>query len=687
MNAMDIMTGLNGVRDSYVADAGEFRQGKQKPAGLPKRRMWLIAAIVALTLLLVGCAALYVLRLQDMAFGEDLVETPQGGVETWSKLSLQGVKGTPGYNAVREWYEWLQSYDPDDAIYHSDEAFSEDFGDAYYAYNIYTREMKDKLDEICGKYHLNLLGKMYFDPDEAAACKALGIQGILRPGIPAETDFGGMRYYADGSFTVEGTVALTETVWPYEELLSFSCARKDSFSDVYAAVGPEGSYEEWNYRTSYGADVLIVQEKKNGSGHHAFIIADQADFVFFLNMNEYDREWTKEGLESYAEAFDFTLQPQRVSQQALAEAEERKDAYDEEWAAQYSKRARSYTELGYDSRIKSRMEFSTHPSQLGFAVMDLDGDGVEELIVGENGYIIAVYSKIDGGTQYLMPPVFAFEGMIEESFSYLNRIGVGTSAGYSYIYLCKDNVLAYVSVTTQGEINYSFAKPENGKYVWDNAVHYTPRNQDNPWNLYQDLSAPIVAVPITQEQFEAIVQSHPQVLIELTPITQYPLADSSPSGIGAPDDVYTSYGALLAGLFAPENWQYCRIDLDGDGQDELFLTQGAWKGVLTMKDGQVKILECGENLQICKGNYIAYTRKYADGNSAVSFYRVENGKTVLADYLRYDAGKDPDSPWFYSVDGQDDTLRPISQEKYDSILAKYTPMELEMAPVSEYHVS
>ena len=41
--------------------------------------------------------------------------------------------------------------------------------------------MKDKLDEICAKYHLNLLGKMYVDPDEAAACKALGIQGNSAP--------------------------------------------------------------------------------------------------------------------------------------------------------------------------------------------------------------------------------------------------------------------------------------------------------------------------------------------------------------------------------------------------------------------------------------------------------------------------------------------------------------------------
>ena len=160
MNAMDLMTGLNNVRDKFVVSAGEFRQGQREVRALPKRKLWLIAAVIALALLLVGCAVVYVLRLQDMAFGQETQEAFEGDIRNRTLLSLQGVKGTPGYQATKEWYEWLQTYDTDMSIYHSEEAFSEDFGDDYYAYNLYTREMKDKLDEICAKYHLNLLGKM-----------------------------------------------------------------------------------------------------------------------------------------------------------------------------------------------------------------------------------------------------------------------------------------------------------------------------------------------------------------------------------------------------------------------------------------------------------------------------------------------------------------------------------------------
>ena len=57
MKAIDLLVGFNSVKDSYVISAEEFRQGKRKR--LPTRKMWLIAAVIALTLLLVGCAVAY----------------------------------------------------------------------------------------------------------------------------------------------------------------------------------------------------------------------------------------------------------------------------------------------------------------------------------------------------------------------------------------------------------------------------------------------------------------------------------------------------------------------------------------------------------------------------------------------------------------------------------------------------
>ena len=686
MNPMDIMKGLNGIKDSFIMDAQDFRQGKRKVRHIPHKKLWLIAAIIALALLLVGCTVVYVLRLQDMAFGQDTQEVLGSGVQDRTLLSLQGVKGTPGYQATKEWHEWLKTYDPDDRIYHSQEAFSEDFGDDYYAYNLYTREMKDKLDEICGKYHLNLLGKMYVDPDEAAACKALGIQGILRSDARAQTNFGSVRYYADGSFTVEGKMTLETQVWPYEEIVTFSCCRKDSFSDLYGSVGPEGTYEEWTYTTSQGVDVLLVLEQRNAVNQPAFLMADRGEYVFTFHALEYDRAWTREALEAYAEAFDFTIQPQRVHQEALAQTQQRREEADEEIAQDFDKKAHFYSDLGYDARIKSKMEISTHPLQLGFCLMDLDGDGAEELIVGENGYIMDVYTKRDDGTQKIMTPTFGFFGMIQESCRYIDSMGE-IHASNSYMYLCEDHTLAYVSVTTSGQKAYYFAKVENGKYTWTDCVFYYPNveyYQDNPWISIPDMNNSHIKVPITEEIFNQVVQSHPRVPLTFIPISQFPLPDNAPSGITGEDMVYGSISQLLEDLKGDGSddtpWNYSLLDLDGDGQDELFLTKGAWKGVLTVKNGRVKILECGQDIRICKGNYILHTCSYLDGNSATSVYKVQNGNAILVDYVRYDNSRE--NPWLYAPDAQDESLKPITQQQYEDILSKYEAMTPEMHPVS-----
>ena len=61
MKAIDLLVGFGSVKDSYVISAEEFRQGKQKAKmkRLSTRKMWPIAAVIALTLLLVGCAVAY----------------------------------------------------------------------------------------------------------------------------------------------------------------------------------------------------------------------------------------------------------------------------------------------------------------------------------------------------------------------------------------------------------------------------------------------------------------------------------------------------------------------------------------------------------------------------------------------------------------------------------------------------
>lgn len=395
MTSMELFDILGTARDSYVQQAQYIRSGKYpaKNRKLTERQLLLMAAVVALTFLLVGCAVVYVLSLQDMTFGTKVQEYYDGSSREVTLLSIQGIRGTPGYQATKEWYEWLENYDTDLAVYKSDEAFSEDFGEEYWEYNLYSWEMKDKLDEICTKYGLELLGKMYMDPDAEAACKALQIPGIFRPGVKAEADFDPFCYYANGSFRLEDSVTLEGM---NEHIVIFRCHRKDAFTDLYSSVGPEGTYEEWTYTTSYGVDVLMVL-RKGGVRRSFSIYADRGAYVYLLDITEFEDMPLPDraGMEAYAAAFDFSMEPQRASSKDRKATEERRAEADRQFAAGRKKHYYNgfrispdgvlYPPEGYSDSLESYVSYiidHAEPERQYYAMLDLNGDGAEELLWG-----------------------------------------------------------------------------------------------------------------------------------------------------------------------------------------------------------------------------------------------------------------------------------------------------------------
>ena len=74
MNGKDIFLGLKYVGDDLIekAEYGQFPAASERKQDRSKgyRRPLLIAAVVAMLLMLVGCAVVYALRLQDLKIGE-----------------------------------------------------------------------------------------------------------------------------------------------------------------------------------------------------------------------------------------------------------------------------------------------------------------------------------------------------------------------------------------------------------------------------------------------------------------------------------------------------------------------------------------------------------------------------------------------------------------------------------------
>jgi len=501
MNANDLFDIIGETPETYVLDAANANA-----AFLPMRkgfakRAWLIAAIVAAMVFLMGCAIVYVLSLEDMALGNTVQKHYDGSTEEVTLLSVQGIRGSPGYRATKEWYNWLETYDTDGKVWDSHEAYGADFGDEYYAYGIYSQEMKDKLDEICEKYDLKLMGKMYLDPDVEAACEAMQITGFFRPGVQVEAELEEILYYANGSFRLDEDM---EFPGYDRRIFTFACQRKDSFAEVHGDVGAEGTYEEWIYTTSYGTDVLMVIDR--GSVHgNGFMMVENDMYIYRVSIFAFENAPMpdKEELEAYAEAFDFTVAPQPVSNVDLQAADQRQKE------ANAARRSENYymgfrvdmttqawhPPKGYADSFESYIPYILKHASTEchyYALVDLDGDGAEELLWGtQDGSICEVAVMVDS----------------EVSLRFDN-------------YLCEGNVLLweqdYDEYTPEGTLCTSYRYSTLSDLIVtlydlpeaDRWIEVRPGQQDRV---------------ITEAEAKQIMVLYPVVKPEMKPFSEYPL--------------------------------------------------------------------------------------------------------------------------------------------------------------------
>ena len=261
MNGRDIILGLNYIGEDFIEEAENARfpfQANQKNTHRKIHRPLLIAAIIALALLLVGCGAIIAMRLQQLTIREKTAgissETGFRGEEI-NLISIQGFMGTDSYAAFREWQDFLSTYDPDKRILYANHDFQAP--EAYFSYGCYSQEMIDKIDEICKKHHLQPLGKPWFFDRGEDVFDAVGIESVFSekalPGLESISGY----CYADGTFDIEGTLELRGE---QNELVSYSLrsVRKTSFDGMPRNIGDVDAYDQWNYTMADGTPVESV---------------------------------------------------------------------------------------------------------------------------------------------------------------------------------------------------------------------------------------------------------------------------------------------------------------------------------------------------------------------------------------------------------------------------------------------
>lgn len=322
MKGQKLLIGLSEIDPKYIEEAETDTIAQRKPRRL--RSVVLIAAIIALSLLLVGCGVAYVLKMQNMTIGKQEVTfdvfdyDPDSGeavsyvgktTATQQVLTLTGLKGTPGYQATQEWFEFKKAYDPNYAIMEAAEENPMEYPHEYDGYYPYTQEMIDKIDEITRKYDLRLMGKKTALHGGKLFYRESGIESLVTPESGAEVSVESATIFDGDSMHISlFFMDVPDDVWPYRMTNSLYYSKKDCFNPYTMEIGDESKWKEWNYTTASGQDVLLLLS--DGMG---WIVCDRSDATIAIriltNGDAHMVETTDRQFEKIADAFDYAMEP------------------------------------------------------------------------------------------------------------------------------------------------------------------------------------------------------------------------------------------------------------------------------------------------------------------------------------------------------------------------------------------
>lgn len=662
MKAFDLLEAIGTARDSYIAEVEAIRSGQAQPRRIFWRRTVLIAAVIVMTLLLVGCAVALLLNLNSLSFHqEQQTDQRTGQTQVWNLVSLQGLVGSDNYKATQEWYEFTQN---DQSAYDDSEAIDWD----YFVYRCYSQEGKEKIDELCETYGLKLLGEP-LNSDLESLLYALNIPHIIRIPTTADVQTDGGACYSGGSFFFYGAAALTRSDWKDPIEFQFRCVMKDVFDNTYLNVGDIREYDQWTYSAPDGTQLSLALSQRMG-----LILLDREDFFLtiqvqnpsFQDLQGNVRTMSRKNLESFAAIFDYSFTPQPLSPE-IALMIDVTDYDVENYFPNLSipESAPSAPKIEtYDEKVKEVLETSTEPERLGYAFLDIDGDGKEELLIGKDGYCTYIFTEVDG-----------------EVVTYADFFN------YMWNYPCEGGIL--VSVMDAESIDYFIRTIQDGQTTTATHIQYSPASPVEPerWILYLDWNE---REPITQQEFEDILEGNTRIPVTMQPLMDYPLEDPVARSTSRQSAYYESYEAMIRMYLTnqPERWYrwaYAILDLDGNGQEELVWREDSREMIYTMDQGDTIMLLYGRDLTVCKNGYVEIIQSYSGENKTYCYYRIDGNQAVLVDYLRYDADVNPDNPWFYSTDatGQDMSLISISAEQAQSIRDQYHPMDLTLTPIAQ----
>lgn len=673
MKGMDLLNALGRVQDSYVVSAGDFRENQGQPRWLALRRAWLIAAMIALLLMLVGCAVVYVLRMQDLKVGEYSFYVPteydENGnvipVESQEPITLLSLQVT-NMEALAEWVEFTNTYDQDLAIAHEADMAAKsgspwDIPENYHlTYGCYSQEMVDKLNEIVKKYDLKLLSSYiplnYYE--NSVLLNSLGLNGLVYANPIVQVEYWDGDFHLEGTFDLNMYISMDMGDWKWERgSASFRYSLKDYFDPLTGGMLESIDYTQWDYTRKDGKKVLLVL-----SDGTARIYANLPDAFISISLDPViwvDGEkvpMTQTALQQFAELFDLSVKPQPTTMEQVEKY--KADAlhqYEAERAAARAEHEAMYAS-GYKEFVEYRLGTVPNPESVSYVLYDVNGDGVEELIINS----LDILSIKDG-----------------QSYKYFDLTNTGAFIGR--FQPCEGNVFE-VYCEDLGMYQHYFyqANAESASFII--GVSYDASN--DTWYLHsKDGAYTENRKQITEEEAQNILDSYTRVEFRWLPLKRF---GEPPVSIEYSDPYARYVAEALVRYDNARNFTYTRMDLNGDGIEELITRQPRFSDstedldIFTIRDGELQQYADGVSF-VCEGGILEMCDNEVDDGRYYGFYRcAENGPEFIEKVVR-----DPITLyWGYAKAGQNG--KTVREEDAMAVIASYQHLSLDMNPFTEY---
>lgn len=492
MKGLDLLTLLTNVKSEYIMQAQALRSGEKKAVirKLSRKHALLIAAVISLLLLLVGCAAVLIslqkANLGHMVFSDVL--WMDGTPFEKDVLSLSGYVDSPQYRAMQEWMDFENSYDRDRDLLKQADADGYMAPPDYDSYPCYTNEMCAKIDELCDKYGLSLAGPTYFPATTDEVLDAVAVSSIENPALGGMVHPNTGRFYRSGSFRLDGSLEHRFASRDNVDTVNFvyMCSKKNVFFTTSITTDDIATFDSWEYTAWDGTKLLLAQNKERG-----LIFAETEDcftsIVLYFSLNEtleVNNPGLRKDMEEIADSFAYALQPHEPEAQWLQYPNivvSQMDDYD--------------TLDAYFARwMPGSVGSEAYSPDYQQKFVDLDGDGIDEMLIWNvrTGVVYEVVSRI-GGVRCIY--------------------GGGTYGDDDHtveMYLCEGNLLEKDCGSLQGKQQYEYYRMQNSQLVLVETIM-----ESNDGKFYWSESggaSSMMWTEITEAEYDAVREKYGRII-------------------------------------------------------------------------------------------------------------------------------------------------------------------------------